>query len=266
MKYSINGQAMPDKSIPFGKEAYAATQSTSLRWLGGAGVFINSRGTILVTDPVLGGFDMQPLFEAPLDPENAPRPDAVLITHIDNDHYSPETCKRFGAVCHTTQYVAEMMHEVGINGTGHDIGGSFDINGIEIRLTPALHNWQNGIPVFSYRHWETDESCGFFIKTPDGNIWMPGDSRLLEAHLNLKEKPDVILFDFSDDSWHIGFENAVRLANAYPEAQLICIHWGTYDAPDFAPFNADPSKLTGSVTNPSRIHALDPGEEYILRR
>ncbi|MBF0580513.1 hypothetical protein IM774_12225 [Erysipelotrichaceae bacterium RD49] len=78
--------------------------------------------------------------------------------------------------------------------------------------------------------------------TPDGSIWMPGDSKLLEEQLVQKE-PDVILFDFSDDSWHITLEGAAKLANTYPNADLIAIHWGFVDAPTMNAFSADPEKI-----------------------
>lgn len=76
--------------------------------------------------------------------------------------------------------------------------------------------------------------------------------------------PDVILFDFSDNDWHIGLEGAVRLANTYPQAQLLCIHWGTVDAPDFTPFNANPQMLLDRVENPERVLALAAGHALTL--
>lgn len=53
-------------------------------------------------------------------------------------------------------------------------------------------------------------------------------------------QPDVIIFDFSDDGWHIGLEGAIKLVNIYPDARLILSHWGSVDAPDMKAFNANP--------------------------
>jgi hypothetical protein len=47
---------------------------------------------------------------------------------------------------------------------------------------------------------------------------------------------------------------------------LLLNHWGSVDAPDFAPFNADPEKLKQLVVNPERIQVLAPGQPYILDR
>ncbi len=92
-----------------------------------------------------------------------------------------------------------------------------------------------------------------------------GDSRLTPGHLTMPT-PDVILFDFSDSEWHFTFEGAVKLANAYPNTLLLLCHWGSVDAPDFAPFNGDPAKLAKAIVNPERIGLLAPGEPFTLKR
>jgi hypothetical protein len=56
------------------------------------------------------------------------------------------------------------------------------------------------------------------------------------------------------------------MANAYPHTPLLLYHWGCVDAPDFAPFNADPDSLLGRVENSERIHVVAPGEPFMLRR
>lgn len=78
-------------------------------------------------------------------------------------------------------------------------------------------------------------------------------------------EPDVILFDFSDNPWHITIDGAIKLANAYPNSDLICIHWGCVDAPTMSPFNGNPESLINKIVNPERIKVLAPGEQYILR-
>ena len=117
----------------------------------------------------------------------------------------------------------------------------------------------------SKRWFKNEDACGFWITTPDGSIWAPGDSRLMPAHLQFPT-PDAILFDFSDSEWHFTLAGAVKIANAYPNTPLLLNHWGSVDAPDFAPFNADPEKLKQLVVNPERIQVLAPGQPYILNR
>jgi hypothetical protein len=61
---------------------------------------------------------------------------------------------------------------------------------------------------------------------------------------------DAMLFDFSDSEWHFGLDGAIEMANVYPHTPLLLYHWGSVDAPDSPPFNADPDSLPGRVENP----------------
>lgn len=261
-------QAVAPETIPFGPEAFKETDKTTLRWLGNSGLFINSQGTTILVDPVLEGFDIPLLIDMPIDVTDIPSLDAVLITHADNDHFSIPTLKKvvsLNPAFHSPHYVADQLEErLEIAGQGHDIGEEFKVNDLAIKLTPADHAWQNDTDKYD-RIFQFEDSCGFWVDTPDGTLWIPGDSRLLPEHLEMPN-PDAILFDFSDNRWHIGLENAIKLANAYPNADLILCHWGTVDAPKMDAFNADPKDLDGKVVNPERIHVLAAGEPIDLTK
>ena len=266
--YSEKGQAVPTHVEHIPPQAFDAIAHTEVRWLSGGAAMINARGTVILIDPVLEGFDMPLTCEVPIQPKEVQRVDALLVTHIDNDHFSRPTIHHTRQVTkcyHTTQYVAQVMREEGIPGEGHGIGDTFDVENVRIRLTPAWHNWQNGSRKWKYREWKREDYCGFYLTTPDGTVCMPGDSRLLEEQLHY-EQPDVILLDFADNDWHITFDGAVRLCNAYPNADLIPIHWGSVDAPDWSTFNGDPKRLREAIVNPERLHVLVPGQAYELKR
>lgn len=253
--------------IQMTKEAFAKTETTKVYWLGGGGAMINSRGTVIMIDPLLKGFDMKILTDAPLLPEDVPYVDAVIITHCDNDHFSKVTLTemkdRIGEV-HTTHYVASLCEEIGIPAKGHDIHESFEVNGIKITLTPADHAWQNDSPKHSaVRHYEMEDFCGFRVETEDGIIWMPGDSRLMEEQLH-QEPMDLILMDISDSRWHIGLEGVKKMAAAYPDTPLLPIHWGCVDAPEWKEFNGDPAVVRDMIVNPERLHVKAVGEAYEL--
>lgn len=261
-------QARPGKTQTFGAEAFEVSDKTTLRWLGMAGFFINSRGTILMVDPLLEGFDMPILIDFPIAPKDVVRLDAVLVTHADNDHYSIPTNRDLVRVTkeyHSTIYVDSLMKNEGFKSFGHTIGDEFKIGHLKIKLTPADHAYQNAYPGMSKRVFKNEDACGFWIETPDGTIWAPGDSRLMKEHLKFPA-PDAILFDFSDSEWHFTLEGAVKIANAYPNTPLLLNHWGSVDAPDFAPFNGDPEKLKKLVVNPQRIYVLVPGEAFTLKK
>lgn len=261
-------QAKAPETQPFDANAFGPSDHTTLRWLGIAGYFINSRGTTLMVDPLLGEFDMPIMIKFPIAPKDVPKLDAVLITHADNDHYSVPTnrdLKPVTKVFHSTRYVDSLMKGEGFPSVGHNIGDSFTVGPVRVKLTTADHAYQNHYPGMSTRWFANEDACGFWIETPDGNIWAQGDSRLLPEHLNYPA-PDAILFDFSDSEWHFTFEGAVKIANAYPNTPLLLNHWGSVDSPDFSPFNADPEKLRKSIVNPGRIYVLAPGEPFTLKK
>ena len=120
-----------------------------LQWLGMAGFLINSRGTTVMIDPLLGGFDMPIMIEMPIAAAEVPHVDAILITHSDNDHFSRPTCRELAPMTgafHSTSYVASLMAEEGLGGVGHPIGDVFDVGPVRVEVTPADHAWQNEIP------------------------------------------------------------------------------------------------------------------------
>ena len=74
-----------------------------------AGFLINSRGTTIMIDPLLEGFDMPIMIDMPLAAADVPRLDAVLVTHSDNHHYGVPTCRDLAPATtgyHSTRYVA----------------------------------------------------------------------------------------------------------------------------------------------------------------
>ena len=116
------------ESIRFSNEAFKKIDYTEIRWLGNAGAFINSRGTTIMIDPLLIGFDMPLLIDMPIEPHSISILKALLITHSDNDHFSKETCIAVRNACsefHGPQYVADLMKEIGIKGIGHYINETF---------------------------------------------------------------------------------------------------------------------------------------------
>ena len=259
-------KAPPTKS--FGKEAFESSKSTTIRWMGNSGFLINSRGTNLMLDPLLEGFDMPLLIDMPIAPKEVPYLDAILITHSDNDHFSVPTCRDLSPVTHeyhSTQYVDSLMKNQGFPSFGHQIGDMFNVGKLQVRLSPADHAWQNAYPGTSKRKFKPEDACGFEIETPDGIIWAPGDSRLMPEQLKMPV-PDLIILFYSEDSeWHFGLEGSAKLINAYPNTPVILGHWGSVDAPDFKPFNGDPKNLIKLAINPERIKVLAPGEPFTLQ-
>ncbi len=241
---------------------------TEVYWLGNGGAMINARGTIILIDPLLKGFDMPVYTEAPVLPEEIPHADAVLITHCDNDHFSKATLtelKEKTDSFHGPHYVASLFEDLSIHAAGHDIHETFMVNECRITLTPADHAWQNESPKHSkVRHYNMEDYCGFWIETPDGTVWMPGDSRLMAEQLTYTH-PDLILMDISDGSWHIGLNGVKKLTDTYDDSILIPIHWGCVRS-DWREFNGDPSVVRDMIVHPERLREVPCGKALRLKR
>ena len=247
---------------------FSVIDHTEVYWLGNGGAMINSRGTVILIDPLLKGFDMPIYTEAPVQPEDIPHADAVLITHCDNDHFSKDTLRDLKGKCgsfHAPHYVASLFEQLDIKAEGHDINESFKVGDCTVTLTPADHAWQNESPKHSaVRHYAMEDYCGYRIDTPDGSVWMPGDSRLMPVQLTY-EQPDLILMDISDGSWHIGLAGVDKLAAAYPDSYLLPIHWGCVRS-DLREFNGDPEVVRSRIVNPERLHAVPCGQAVKLEK
>lgn len=268
-KFFINekGQAQAAKTVHLTKKDFENNGHIGIYWLGGGGAMVNAFGTVILIDPLLEGFDMPLLIDSVAKPEKIERVDGYFVSHVDDDHYSRATLKDLKTVAkevHASYYVASLMkEECGVNAVGHTWHDVVHINDVSVEFTPADHDWQSSFESYNYRKWDKKEYNGFYIRTHGKKIWYVGDSRLMDEHLNM-EAPDVILFDFSDNEFHIGLKNTYKLANTYPNAKLILVHWGTVDAPDQTPFNGNPQHVLDNVVNPDRVVIPAPGEEYVL--
>jgi len=245
--------------------------ATQLVWLGMAGILINTRGTIFLVDPLItmensrGETLCEGLYRLktplPIEAIEMPRVDLVLYTHADNDHYGALTAQVFA---NQTQCrfmapppVKNLLEELGvqkariITSTPYQ---STQVAGAEVTVTPALHDWQELDP------WRWEDCCGYLIKTKDGTIWHPGDTRWIDE-LSEFQDVDVLMFDVAAVDSHLGPEGSARLAESSGARIFVAYHYGTFDLPpgSFASCSFEDSlpyvaRLSGSYL------AINPGE------
>ena len=215
-------QAKAPPTQLFGKEAFTSSNATTIRWLGMGGFLINSRGTVIMVDLLLKGFDMPVMIDFPMD--DVPKLDGVLITHSDNDHYSVPTNRDLKAVTksyHSTKYVDSLLMKAeSFPYFGRNPGDKFKVGSVSVKMVAVDHAWQNAYQGVAKRTFKNEDCTGFLIETPDGTIWAQGDSRLMPEHLTISPVPDAIFFDFSDSEWHFTFEGAVKIAHFRASATL----------------------------------------------
>lgn len=260
-----------------GPAFFDGRDDTAVVWLGNAGALIVSRGTVLLIDPVISMVerDSERVLETghrlkvalPIEAEAVPRADAVLYTHADGDHFGRRTAealdRRLKPTFIAPPPVRTRLEEMGVPEarlvTARE-GESIPVGEAQVRVTPALHDWQQTHP------WQRGDCCGFIVKTPDGTVWHPGDTRLLDEHLQVRGV-DVLFFDVAVCRSHLGPEGSARLAATCGAADLIAYHYGTVDVLPGGPFGSDPADCLPLVAGlSSRFLLLNPGEPLRLPR
>src|SRR5215218_4596026 len=136
------------------------------------------------------------------------------------------------------------MTSEGFPAYGHDIGDVFNIGTVRLEVTPADHAWQNDSPGASERIFQPEDACGFWIETPDGTIWAPGDSRLIPEHHLQMLPADALLFDFSDSEWHFGLAGAVKWRMPIPLHRSCSITGDRWMLRTLHPSTATPNPCT----------------------
>ncbi len=274
-------QARPAASRPIPATAFGPIDRTVVYWLGAAGVLVNTRGTTIMMDPILGTAPDDPtkseigglplLAPPPIMADAVPRLDAVLYTHSDGDHMGIATALGLlnsGTHFYTTEQAAGCLRQQGVPADrihAYQHHSSFYVKNVRVVMTGAFHPHQLGLPLVNhYQYFSLNDCSGFRLETGDGIIWNPGDTMLMEEHLHNTDA-DLVFMDFSNNEHHFGQKIAVQLANALRWSQLLMFHWGTVYSPEQDCYNADPAVIRPQLIQPQRLQVLAPGEPYVLQ-
>jgi L-ascorbate metabolism protein UlaG (beta-lactamase superfamily) len=263
------------QSLPIAASFFGVSNNTQVTWLGMAGALINARGVVLLIDPLIttiesegqtlseAGYRMK--IELPITAGDVPRADLVMYTHGDDDHIGLMTARTLAEQLHCQFFapppVSKMLMENGVPADlislAHDYQ-TVNIGDTEIAVTPALHDWQEKDP------WQRGDCCGYLVKTPDGAIWHPGDTRLIDELLIIKGV-DVIFFDVADVNAHLGSAGSAKLAASSGAKVMIPYHYGTFDLPPGSFGSFDPDGALEHIKDlPARFLRLNPGEVFTL--
>lgn len=236
------------RTIPVNDSFFTSRRDTLYTWLGMAGAMINCRGTIILIDPLISyGADTNTcetgdklLVPHPVTADKIPRVDFVCYTHADSDHFAEKTARilneRLAPVFICPAPIYEKLQKLGVEGNRlikiRDFA-TYTAGKAEIYITPALHDWQKVNP------WKREDCCGYLIRTPDGNIWHPGDTRLIPELEKIKDV-DVMFFDVAAVDSHLGPEGSAKLAKTSGTKVMIAYHYGTFDLPPGSYGGCDP--------------------------
>ncbi|MDD5673024.1 MAG: MBL fold metallo-hydrolase [Chitinivibrionales bacterium] len=260
---------------------------TLMAWLGMAGLLVNSRGTVVLIDPVItlmgengtkrSEHDYQlKVPSLPIESSDVPRVDAILHTHAEDDHFGAKSTAVFEQRL-APQYMGpaplvKRLREIGVPEDRTTSVKDFErhsFGNISIEISPAMHDHNPQNP------WKRGDCCGYILHTPDGTIWHPGDTRLIWELLQFKNV-DVLMWDAAYMvNTHLGPDGSAALARSCGAKIMMAYHYGTFEAPrgDGSPpyrdwaraLESDPAdSLPFAKDCPGTFLTLCPGEPLLL--
>jgi len=251
-----------------GDRFFQRRDDTVVTWLGMAGAAVNSRGTVLLIDPLLTvtrrgqervsetGHTF--IIDLPVEADTIPKVDAVLYTHADADHFGEQTAhtlhRRLAPLFVAPPPVLERLRKLGVEHQKLVCARDFEqhrVGNVTVEVTPALHDWQAEDP------FRRGDCCGYVLRTRDGSIWHPGDTRLIDELLEVRDV-DVLFFDVAAVEAHLGPAGSAALAASCGASVLIAYHYGTFDLPPGTWGSCDPEDARPFVEHLAARYVLPP--------
>lgn len=237
-------------------------------WLGNLGWLLRAEGKLIAFDLDLDRESrLQP---SPISTEDlAPVLDAMLITHEHGDHFSGPTSKILNekSAC---QFVlpancVEKGHSFGISDARISVAHPFepmDVCGFETEPKRALHGHTN----FTVYRRANMEDCGYVLKMAGHIVYQPGDTVLLQEHMEDFEDVDVLFVSPTLHNTHL--DASRRLIEAIQPDYIFPQHFGTYQPTEQNSYwtvgYPDELKNSLSAELQARFHKLDQGSIFVI--
>jgi len=196
--------------------------AAQIKWMGHATFEITtSRGMTLIVDP---WYDQNPSNSKKV--EEVEKADVVLLTHDHFDHLGDAAAllKKTGATMVGQPEVMEKMKQEGVSpdqvvyGTGMNVGGTVEIQGVKITMVQAFHSAVSGDP------------AGYIITLEDGKvIYHAGDTGIFSSMELLGQiyGIDVALLPIGS-VFTMDPLQAVYALNLLKPGTVIPMHYGTF--------------------------------------
>ncbi|MGE3961983.1 MAG: MBL fold metallo-hydrolase [Dehalococcoidia bacterium] len=202
----------------------------ALRWLGHATVLIERDGARFLTDPLLRGrFLHVRRRAAPIEVDDLPPIDAVLISHLHADHFDVPSLRRLPedvAVIVPTGAGA-FARRAGLRHVEEaPTGRELTIAGVSVTSVAAHHSG------FRPPAGPTAEACGYLVGSA-GSVYFAGDTGLFAGMAELRGQVDTALLPVG--GWgptlrghHLDPRQAAQALTLIAPRAARPIHWGTY--------------------------------------
>lgn len=246
----------------------ASREGIAVCWLGNLSWLIFARGRLIAFDLDLD-LDLR-LKPSPIPvTEIAPHLDALFVTHEHGDHFNAAT----GAVL-AQESACRFVVPASCETKALSIGVPkerlliarprvpFDLPGIHVAPLRALHGDRHQAV---YKHANLDD-CGYVLTLGDQRLLQPGDSVLLQDHLEL-EGIDILFVSPTDHNMAV--QPAATLIRALTPQHIFPQHFGTYRQTEDNRFwtLGFPDELAAALPDNlrDRYHKLQQGEVFGCR-
>lgn len=197
----------------------------SITWFGHATFALTSPGgKHIVFDPWLEGNPKAPA-GAKID-----KADVICVTHGHSDHTTDVVpiARATGGMVVAVFELANYFQGKGLkNVTGMGIGGTIEVKGLKISMTPAIHSssaTEDGRTIY------LGEPTGFVIRLEDGRaLYFAGDTALFGDMRLIRElyAPEIAFLPIGDH-YTMGPEAAARACDMLGVRQVVPMHYGTF--------------------------------------
>ena len=223
-----------------------------ITWYSHACFLIETQQTRLLTDPFLTG---NPLAAGKADEIQA---DYILVSHGHGDHLGDtiSIANRTQATVISNFEIQSWLASQGVENTHpQHIGGGFDYPWGRVKLTIAHHG--SALPDGSYG----GNPCGFLFYIEGKKIYHACDTGLFyDMKLIGEEGIDLAILPIGDN-FTMGPEDALRAVKLIEPAQVIPIHYDTFDV-----IKQDPQTWAAQVQKETAAKAtvMNPGKSLEL--
>lgn len=249
----------------------------SISWLGHSAFLVRMGGKVLITDPI---FAEKIDVHFPLKPERiaAPPPgidsldqlDAVLISHLDHDHFDLQTLRKLSARFPKAQLLLPAGEEATGRRTGFGIvtgvavWETIRLGPLSLTALPAKHFGRRDVLGIT-----RSDAFGWEIKGSGRKIYFSGDTAWGNHFAEIRARRgrfDVALVPIG--AWkpepyfahvHINPEDALLAASTLGARIAIGHHWGTFNLGTESPAEAK-SRFLAAKAKGVRPRVLDVGE------
>lgn len=226
------------ESVPKGEKG-----DLNLIWLGHSSSLVQLGDKNVLIDPVLteysspvGFTGVRRFSDVPIDSENMPYIDVMLISHDHYDHLDYGTIKAMDSK--VGAYLVPLGVEAYLKGWGIDESKiqniawweEKNVAGISVTATPA-HHFSNRNPLFSSATWW----CGFCFTDGAHTVYYSGDGGYTDSFKEIGDKFNIDLAILECGQYDVAWANShmfpEETAKAFIDVKadyFIPVHWGTF--------------------------------------